>query len=145
VDYRRRKMGKKPLLYLAGGMYSGWQDRVKHRLKDKVDYYDPRIDTNQKSLADLTVADRDNAKKCDLMLAYFERLNPSGLGLAAEIGIAAGAGTARIYFVDEHVHIHGFIASLCTRIYTNLDAALDVIEVDLSGISGFSWSRDEGV
>ena len=136
-------MGIKPLLYLAGGMYSGWQEEVKKRLGDKVKYYDPCTDTNQNCLADLTIADRDNAKKCDLMLAYFEKGNPSGLGMAAEIGMAAAVGKARIYLVDEHTHIHGFLASLCTRIYTDLDSALNVIERDLASDAYFSWSRDE--
>jgi hypothetical protein len=131
----------KPLLYLAGGMYSGWQDKVKRRLGDKVRYYDPRTDANQDCLADLTVADRDNAKACQIMLAYFEKDNPSGLGMAAEIGMAVG--TAKIYLVDEHNHIHGFLAALCSRIYTDLDAALNVIEHDLESDTHFSWSRSE--
>ena len=133
----------KPLVYLAGGMYSGWQDRVKKRLGNKVRYYDPRTDADQNCLAKLTVADMENALACDWMLAYFEKGNPSGLGMAAEIGLARSKG-ARIFLVDEHVHIHGFLASLCTRIYVNLDAAVDVLEKELEGGSYFSWSRDEG-
>jgi len=87
----------------------------------------PLSDANQNYLADFTVADRDNAKACDLMLAYFEKDNPSGLGLAAEIGIAAAVGKGRIYLVDEHKHIHGLLAGLCYRIFTDLDAALEYI------------------
>lgn len=139
----------KPLMYLAGGMSSGWQDKVKERLKHLVRFYDPRTDSNQNCLADLTVADRDNAIACDYMLAYFEKDHPSGLGMCAEIGMAAASGVlqdknVRIYFVDEHAHIHGFVAALCFRIYTDLDAALDRIEKDLKGNISFSWSRDEG-
>jgi len=132
----------KKLLYLAGGMYSGWQDKVKARLGDLVEYFDPRTDADQRCLAALTVDDIRGATSCDLMLAYFEKDNPSGLGMAAEIGMARASG-ARIYLVDEHSHIHGFLAALCTRVYTDLDAALNVIERDLTSSRYFSWSKDE--
>jgi hypothetical protein len=116
-------MGK-PLLYLAGGFYGGWQNGVKAYLGDRFCYYDPRIDADQTTIAAYTMTDFERAKMCDWMLAYYEIDNPSGLGLAAEIGIARTMGR-RIIYVDEHPRIHGLLAGLASEVFTDLDSALE--------------------
>lgn len=129
-------MKRKPLIYLAGGFYTDWQDRAKERLAGLAEFYDPR-DVNQDSLAFLSLSHYQNAKACDYMLAYFEKTNPSGLGLAKEIGMAAGH--ARIFFIDEHPRINGFLAALSTEIFSDFEAALERLEKELQGKTWTSW------
>jgi len=133
-------MKAKPLIYLAGGFYTGWQDRVKECLAGLAEFYDPR-DANQNCLADLSIAHREKAKVCDYMLAYFEKDNPSGLGLAKEIGMAVAVGKARIFFVDEHPRINGFLAALSTYIFSDLGAALERLEKELQGKTWISLDK----
>jgi len=125
-------MNEKPLLYLAGGMYSGWQDKVKKRLGCEVDYYDPRYDTDQTCIAWFSVDDLDHATRCDWMIAYFELSNPSGLGLAAEMGIARAHGR-KILLIDEHPRLHGLLVGLATEVWTSFDEALDWFAKKLNG------------
>lgn len=85
-------------VYLAGGMHSDWQDTFK-KFYPSIDFVDPRAHelTNED---EYTLVDRLAIKQCDLMIAYFEKHNPSGLGLAFEIGYAIGLGIP-IIFIDE--------------------------------------------
>ena len=109
-------------VYLAGGFYSGWQDRVKQEAPQH-DYYDPRVDTDQ--LRNFNIAQQDFAGVdwSNLVFAYFERDNPSGIGLALEVGFAV-ARYKRVIIIDNHDRLHGFLATCGERIYTNLDSAI---------------------
>jgi len=108
-------------VYLAGGMKTGWQDEVK-RLASGHDYYDPRIDTQQTYYFTMTSQDLEGIDDADMVFAYYEVDNPSGIGLALEIGYALAKGK-RIVVIDEHESIHVFLASCCERLFTDFRKA----------------------
>ena len=85
-------------VYLAGGMRSGWQERVRaeipgHRYIDPCEHGLAR--ETEYTLWDLLAID-----SADVVFAYFEADNPSGFGLSLEVGYAKRGGK-RIILVDE--------------------------------------------
>lgn len=132
-----------PKLYLAGGMRSGWQDRLIETVQERlplmpVIYLDPR----QNGTADeatYTAWDAAAVELADILFVYLEADNPSGAGLALEIGIAegmkrAGAKPKTIIFVCEpdHPHFRYFgMARVCSDfVYKDLrDGVTQLISV----------------
>lgn len=105
-------------VYLAGGMKSGWQDVLYKayfmKTIEKKDiksytiieqhefnciYFDPR-DNHSKDPQVFTNWDIFHLKQSDIVFAYLEQDNPSGIGLAAEIGYAKALGQT-VIFVNE--------------------------------------------
>ena len=92
-------------VYLAGGMKSGWQDRVVSfveridGLEEDVRLIDPRYHGKQDE-AEYTAWDIRGVKYADVVFAYLESDNPSGYGLCTEVAYAA-AMRKFIIFVDE--------------------------------------------
>lgn len=88
-------------VYLAGGMKSGWQEKVKGftSTMKRVQWFDPTEhdygDPRHYGPWDAAAVDA-----CDVVFAYLEAGNPGGEGMCAEIGRAAGLGKV-IIFVDE--------------------------------------------
>ena len=87
-------------IYLSGGMHSGWQDLFISRYPDFT-FFDPRSHGLTEP-EDYTKWDIEKILESDLVIAYLEDSNPSGLGMAFEIGVAVGAGKP-IYFVNEQM------------------------------------------
>ena len=93
----------KMVVYLCGGLKSGWQDKVKAAVPE-AEYKDPRefkaIDPH-----DYTRHDIEAINECKVVFAYLERDNPGGMNLAFELGVAVGmctSGHAKIIIlVDE--------------------------------------------
>lgn len=89
----------KAKIFLSGGFRSGWQDVIKDRFKHKFTFFNPRNHNLEDS--DLYTAwDIHFVKECDIVFAYMEESNPSGYGLAFELGIAY-AMNKTIILVDE--------------------------------------------
>ena len=85
-------------VYLAGGMKSGWQDVVRREVEHHT-YYDPR-DHALTNWRHYSAWDLGMIVQCDWVFGYFEKDNPSGYGLCAEIGYGKGLGK-QIILVDE--------------------------------------------
>ncbi len=104
--------------YLAGGMRSGWQDKF-----DGYDVVDPR-DNQTKIPREYTFWDVAHLQLCDLVFAYLEDDNPSGFGLAVEIGIAIGRGKP-VIFVNEKQDRYTEFASMCPGViaFSNFEEA----------------------
>lgn len=88
-------------VYLAGGMnQSNWQNKViKSVGKKGFIFYNPR----EHSLTDskeYTIWDLYYVRKCDILFAYMQKENPSGLGLTLEVGYAKALNKP-IILVDE--------------------------------------------
>lgn len=85
-------------VYLAGGMKSGWQQRVKEAVPQH-QYLDPSThgldEETQYTLWDLRAI-----CSADILFVYFEANNPSGYGLSLEVGYGAALGK-HIILVDE--------------------------------------------
>lgn len=85
-------------VYLSGGHYSGWQNKVIESVKE-FDYKDP----SKNGLSDpklYTQWDLEAIRQSDIILAYFESENPGGYALSLEVGYAAALGK-HIIFIDE--------------------------------------------
>lgn len=89
-------------VYLAGGMKSGWQDRVIEACHDKdVVFFGPRSHgcTNE---AEYTAWDLKHARNADTVFAYLEMDNPSGFGLMLELGYCTDAAHHNIFVEDAN-------------------------------------------
>ena len=85
-------------IYLSGGMRGDWQDKVIAALP-QFDYFDPR----QKALtlpSQYTTWDLFYVRRSDIIFAFMEENNPSGIGLALECGYAKALNKL-VILVDE--------------------------------------------
>lgn len=98
-------------VYLAGGMRSGWQDVVAHELQGSVSLIDPRTH-GLKDETNYTSWDILGVIHADLVFAYLESDNPSGVGMAFEIGYAKAAGIP-IIFVEAPDHPSSRYFGMC--------------------------------
>ena len=112
-------------VYLAGGLYTNWQDKVKEGAPQH-EYFDPRIDADGRYPFMYTGQDLEGVKSSDLVFAYFERTNPSGLGLAKEVAWGVAFGKL-IIFVDEHDRISSIVSACAGRTYTKLEPAIEYL------------------
>lgn len=85
-------------VYLAGGLKSGWQDKVKMQGPD-ICYLDPSRH-KLPSENEYTAWDLLAIRSADAVFIYFEADNPSGFGLSIEAGFAYALGKVVVY-VDE--------------------------------------------
>jgi nucleoside 2-deoxyribosyltransferase len=89
----------KQKIYLAGGFKGGWHNYVSEKLGNDFIYFDPQ--KHQLDEADkYTAWDLYHVNKCDILLGYMSEDNPSGYGLALEIGYAK-ASNKLIILIDE--------------------------------------------
>lgn len=92
-------MKQKTKVFLSGGFKSNWQARVIQELDNQFVFFNPK----EHGLTDAehyTTWDIHFVKECDILFAYMEETNPSGFGLAFELGLAH-AYNKTIIFVDE--------------------------------------------
>lgn len=107
------------IVYLSGGMTSGWQDEVKKRVS-QVRFLDPR-DHGLNAPDRYVMWDLAAVSECDIVFAYMESDNPSGIGLAAELGFAKAQGKL-IIFVDSKYGKHfDFIRAMSDVIVKRLE------------------------
>ena len=86
-------------IFLSGGFHSNWQKKVIDGSPESFIFFNPRehlLDTPEQ----YTCWDLHFVKQCDLVFAYMEDSNPSGFGLAFEVGYALGLNKT-IILVDE--------------------------------------------
>jgi hypothetical protein len=87
-----------PVVYLAGGMRSNWQDRVIEAVPGAI-YVDPRRH-NSKDESAYTAWDLQGVERADIVFGYIEKENPSGAGLAVEFGAGYTLSKSLIYVED---------------------------------------------
>lgn len=90
---------RKLVVYLAGGMHSGWQDSVIEKFSKRVRFLDPRAH-KLKDPRLYVQRDLDFVRRSDIVFGFLEKRNPSGLGLAVELGFARALGK-KIVLVNE--------------------------------------------
>ena len=91
-------------VYLAGGLNSDWRDKVMREIPDAI-YIDPRTHDLEDNARAYTAWDLLGVERCDVLFAYLERDNPSGIGMALEMGYAKAKGKP-ILLVDERCDGH---------------------------------------
>lgn len=86
------------IIYLAGGMKDGWQDRAAALLPDH-ELLDPRSWSTPDPTV-YTARDLEAVRQADAVLVHMSSANPSGYGLSVELGYAYALGK-HIVFCDE--------------------------------------------
>lgn len=92
----------KSKIYLAGGIRSNRQEKVTSRID--AEFYNPRTKEVDKvlTLTEFGTWDLHYIKQCDIVFAYMEKNNPSGIGMSVEIGYAKGLGKTVILCLEEN-------------------------------------------
>jgi len=113
-------------VYLSGGMRSNWQDIFIEGYPE-IEFIDPR----SHGLSDpkeYTKWDMEGVRKADLVIAYLEKSNPSGLGLAFEIGYAIGLGKPVIFENGKNDKYARILECACTHVCKNLNEVMEVLD-----------------
>jgi len=92
-------MNYKAKVFLSGGFKSDWQSKVIEQVGDKFIFFNPREHGLEHSDF-YTTWDIHFVRECDILFAYMEESNPSGYGLAFELGVAYSLNKT-IILVDE--------------------------------------------
>lgn len=85
-------------IYLSGGTRTDWRSGVKDSVPG-FRYFDP-CELGLDDPAQYTIWDLSAVKESDFVFAYLEADNPSGYGLALEVGYAVALNKL-VIFVDE--------------------------------------------
>jgi len=92
-------MNYKLKVFLSGGFKSNWQSIVINQLNDSFVFFNPREHgLNEPEF--YTTWDIHFIKECDIFFALMESTNPSGYGLAFELGVAFALNKT-IILIDE--------------------------------------------
>jgi len=89
----------KQKIFLSGGFHSNWQNSLISKYNDKFIFLNPREHGLMKP-TDYTFWDIHFVRRCDILFAYMESSNPSGYGLAFEIGLAI-ENKKTVILIDE--------------------------------------------
>jgi hypothetical protein len=93
-------------VFLAGSVGSDWRRRIRSVFPD-LTFYDPR-ETELTSPAEYRGWNLFWLSRATIVFAYMERDNPSGYGLALEIGYAKAQGKFVILVDERSSHDGGF-------------------------------------
>jgi nucleoside 2-deoxyribosyltransferase len=110
-------------VYLAGGMRgTDWQGQLIREFPEEIYFFNPR--THGLKYSDqYTTWDTTAIEHCDILVAYLSRDNPSGVGMAAEVGYARALGKKIIFCIDsgrEDDRYWDFVKELSDVITPNL-------------------------
>jgi len=130
-------------VYLAGGMRSDWQDKVIDSLNLVDDepaftFFDPRSKQpgnaeRKLSLEEYGTWDLTYIKQCDIVFGYMERTNPSGVGMACELGYAYGVGKTVILVLESDHETQedrylNFMKKVSHVVYNNLEDGINYLK-----------------
>jgi hypothetical protein len=90
------------IVYLAGGMRTRWRERVAEGITG-LHVISPSEKEQQRemSLAEYGTWDLHFIRQADIIFGYMERTNPSGIGLACELGYAFGKDKTVILVLEK--------------------------------------------
>lgn len=129
-------------VYLAGGMNeSNWQQKVIDQIgKHNFVFYNPREHSLTNS-TEYTFWDLFYVKQSDILFAYMQEDNPSGIGLTLEIGYARAMDKS-IILVDERSAIDDAFANRfkivresSTIVFDNLNDGIEFLKKIKNGIT----------
>jgi len=113
-------------IYLAGGLNSNWQEFAEKELLEH-ECINPK--NWEHTEADVyTYRDLDGVYRCDLVLAYMEKENPSGIGMSLEIGYAVGIGKPVIFVNECDSKNFDIIEEISSRVFSDLRDAIYFIK-----------------
>ncbi len=85
-------------VFLSGRLDTNWRQQLMSEIPS-INYYDPAMHKLDQP-SQYTIWDMHFVKSSDLVFGYMDKSNPSGYGLAVEIGYAKGLGKT-VILVDE--------------------------------------------
>lgn len=109
-------------VYLAGGMRHNWRDYFREILPT-FQFYDPSRHGLRDEI-EYTKWDLNHIRLADVVVAYMEEDNPSGIGMSLEIGYAAALGKpvilydARSPIDDRFSRYMGMARIVCENVYS---------------------------
>jgi nucleoside 2-deoxyribosyltransferase len=110
------------VVYLAGGTRSGWGELVKAAVPGPI-YLDPKVH-GLKEEDDYTDWDLTAVAMADVIFCNLEKDNPSGAGLATEVGAAAALGKKIIYYEEpefKFTRYFGMVRRCATDVVPTLE------------------------
>lgn len=121
--------GKKIKVYLAGSFvpwasYLDWRNYIKERLGHAIDFYDPRKNTNQISIAHFVYEDLERGVAESDLVFYFVT-NVGDVGASAECAFGIAKGKFVVLCVNNDVKmVHPFTLGMGKRVFIGLDAGM---------------------
>lgn len=129
-------MSYKAKVFLSGGFKSNWQSKVIAQLNDQFVFFNPR-EHNLGHSDFYTTWDIHFIKECDILFAYMETSNPSGYGLAFELGVAYSLNKT-IILVDEKSKEELTFAKYFKILYKPSGVVLDNLSDGIEYLKKFS-------
>lgn len=121
-------------VYLAGGTHTNWRDEVKKEC-GSFEYIDPKEKekNGEWELKEYGTWDLHYIEKCDIFFGYMEKTNPSGIGLAVEIGFAHGlCKTAILALERDNQHTEDrylkFMEKGADVVYEDIESAKEFLK-----------------
>ena len=120
-------------VYLAGGFKSGWQNKIqetKDRLiidpskKERTGEWNITIDFDR-----ICSWDKLAIQKSDIIFSYLEKDNPSGIGLACEIGYARALGKTIILVDEKQEKKFDFLRGFADYVTNDFQKGLDFLDI----------------
>ena len=103
-------------------MHGNWQDSIS-AIRGNI-YLDPRKHGLTK-VEDYVRRDLEMVAECDLVVAYLEASNPSGIGLSVELGYAKALGKEIFLCCEKFEPKWDFIRALATEEYKEFHNLVD--------------------
>jgi nucleoside 2-deoxyribosyltransferase len=123
-------------VFLSGGFKSNWQEKVIERFQSKFIFFNPR-EHMLEDTSEYTYWDIHFIRQSDIVFAYLEKTNPSGLGLIFEIGIAYGLNKT-IILVDEKSEKDEIFKKYFNIVKHASSSVFNSLEVGLKYLESFS-------
>lgn len=112
-------------IYLAGGMRSEWRSLVKENCKQGL-YFDPTSHHENNPDA-YTLWDLAAIDGCDILFGYLAEDNPSGIGLALEIGYAKALDKTIIFVCQKDDKYFDIVKSASDVVFDSLEEGIHLL------------------
>jgi len=112
-------------VYLSGGMQSNWQEKVIQEVPD-IEFSNPATHGLEQP-EQYTAWDLFKVAQSDIVFAYLEKDNPSGVGLALEIGYAKALGKLIIFVDEKEEPRFEIVKHTSTVVFNNLEDGIQFL------------------
>ena len=119
-------------IYLAGGMRTDWQDIFINRYPE-FEFFDPRKHCLELE-KEYTFIDTLQIAMSNMVICYFEKSNPSGLGLAFEAGYAIGLNIPVLMIDEKEDRYAGMIRASSRFVYSTIEESLYLLDGLVKGL-----------
>lgn len=122
---------RKIRVFLCGGMRGGWQDRLIEALvadagRTDFEFIDPRRN-GTKEYVEYTALDKHHIRACNVVFAYLEEENPSGMGLACEVAFAHALGKTVILVNEKEHRYDRFPDAFADVVFSKLEDGIEFL------------------